>query len=409
MNRLAAEGGAPVRTAPWPKWPIVDEEDVAAVADVVRRGVWYNIEGGAVGEFEQAFAAFQGARHGIAVNSGTVALQVALMALGIGPGDEVIVPAYTFVASATAVLLSGATPVLVDVEADTYNLDPEGAERAITEKTRAILPVHFAGGVAALDRLETLCRRHNLLLVEDAAHSHGARWRGRGLGTWGRAGCFSLQGSKNLNAGEGGIILTDEDALVARCRSLRNNGRMEGAPGYEHHLPGGNFRMTAMQGALLRSQMRRLEEQTVRRDANGRFLNEQLGAIRGIRPLRRDPAQERHAHHLYLFRYDAAEFGGLPRERFLHWLRAEGVPAYGGYSIGLHRQPVFTGEGVLNPIPDRASCIRAYDPTDFPNTERACAQEAVWLAQPVLLAERRDMEDIVTAVQKIRAATEAET
>lgn len=405
MKKLAAEGGAPARSAPWPSWPIVDEADVEAVADVVRGGHWCSIGGEAVAEFEQSFAAFQGARHAIAVNSGTVALQIALLALGIGPGDEVIVPAYTFIATAQAALLIGALPVLVDVEADTYNIHPDAAERAITDRTKALLPVHFAGGVAAMERLQALGRRYALPIVEDACHAHGARCGGRGLGTLGSAGCFSFQASKNLNAGEGGMILTDEDALARRCRALSNNGRMEGAPGFEHHLVAGNFRMTEMQGALLRSQMRRLEEQTRRRDANGRYLDERLSEIEGIRPMRRDPRQDLHSYHLYMFRYDPAAFG-LPRDRFLHLLRAEGVPASGGYSLGLHQQPLFTGVGLIGQVAGRRMphlTARDYRAMTLPNTERACAGEAIWLSQHVLLAERHDMDDIAGAIEKIRA------
>ncbi len=405
-NGIAAGGATPVRTAPWPEWPVVEEEDVRAVADVVRSGVWGSTEGTVVRDFERAFAEIHGARHGIALNSGTTALHVALTALGVRPGDEVIVPAYTFVATATAALLIGAIPVFADIEADTYNIDAAAVERAITSKTKTIVPVHFAGAIADMERLQQISEKHGLPLLEDAAHAHGAIYDGRSPGTLGAAACFSFQSSKNLTAGEGGLILTDDDAIARRCRSLINTGRASDGAWYEHHLPGGNYRLTEMQGALLRSQMRRLPQQTRRRDANGRYLDEQLSQIKGLRPMRSDPRQELHPRHLYMFRFDADEFG-LPREQFLERLKAEGVPASGGYPVGLHQQPLYSGQGLREQIPGPAMphlLAHDYGAASCPNTERACASEAVWLTQPLLLAERRDMEDIVCAVSKIQAS-----
>ena len=410
MSGLMADTAAPVRTAPWPEWPVVDEEDVRAVADVVRSGVWGSLDGTRVREFERAFADLHGAAEGIAVNSGTTALTVALTAVGVGPGDEVIVPSYTFVATATAVLLAGAAPVFADIEPDTYNLDPEAAERAITERTKAIVPVHFGGAIADMDRFRALARRHrHLSIIEDAAHAHGARYAGACPGTLGAAAaCFSFQSSKNLSAGEGGIILTDDEAIARTCRSLMNTGRATTGLWYEHHLPGGNYRLTEMQGALLRSQMRRLPEQTRRRNANGSYLDEQLSRVPGIRPMKTDPRQEIHPRHLYLFRYDAEKFG-MPRARFLERLNAEGVPASPGYSIGLHQQPLYSGEGLKEQIPGRALAHLSERTgggarVSCPVTERACATEAVWLVQRLLLAEQRDMDDIVRAINKIHAS-----
>lgn len=402
-ERLAAEGGAPVRTASWPSWPVVDEEDVRAVAEAVRSGVW-GIGGEQVPEFEQRFAALHGVRHGIACNSGTTALQVALSALGVGPGDEVIVPPYTFVATATAALLVGGVPVFADIEPDTYNLDPAAVERAITPETKVVVPVHFGGAIADMDRFRELGEKHGVAILEDAAHAHGAVYDGKSPGAWGAVACFSFQSAKNLTSGEGGLVLTDDDAIARQCRSRINTGRAEGGAWYEHHLPGGNYRLTAMQGALLLSQLRRFEEQTRKRDENGRCLDRQLGDIEGIRPLCSDPRQTRHSRHLYIFRYDEAAFG-LPRARFLELLEAEGVPASGGYPVGLHQQPLFSGKGLREQLPGPAMPhLRARDggAVRCPVTERACASEAIWLPHNLLLAEKRDMDDIVRAVRKIR-------
>lgn len=395
------DGGTPVRTAAWPAWPVANDDDIAAVASVLRGGAWGSTDGTVVRDFERAFADLHGAAFGVAVNSGTTALYLALMASGVGLGDEVIVPPYTFVATATAALLVGAVPVFADIDADTYNIDPAAVERALSPRTRAILPVHFAGAVADMDRLRALADARGLILIEDAAHAHAARYAGRSPGSLGaKAACFSFQSSKNLSGGEGGILLTDDEKLARTCWSLMNTGRTPEGVWYEHHLPGGNFRLTEMQGALLLSQMRRLPEQTRRRHDNGRYLDEKLAAFPGIRPLADDPRQELHPRHLYLFRYDAATVGA-PRERFLEALRAEGVPASPGYPVGLHRQPLYSGEGLKESLPGRPpshlatpGCSAAHCPV----TDRACAAEAVWLTHPLLLAERHDMDDIVRAV-----------
>lgn len=406
MESLAVDGGKPVREKAWPAWPLVEEADVQAVADVVRGGKWASNTGTLVGEFEAEFAAYNGARHAIAVNSGSSALQVALAALGIGAGDEVIVPTYTYVASANAALLVGATPILVDVEADTYNISPAAAEAAITPRTRAIIAVHFSGGAADIEALQALCEKHNLALVEDAAHSHGGRYDGQALGTFGAAGCFSFQASKNLNSGEGGCILTADDELACLCRMTMSNGRIAGGAWYGHYLGGATYRLTEMQAALLRSQLKRLEAQTRRRDENGRSLDDGLARIEGLQPMRRLEKQELHPHHLYMFRFDEQKFG-MPRARFLECLNAEGIPATPGYTMPLHRQPLFSGEDMPDwlqqrPLPHRER--HDYNAVSYPNAERACREEAVWIGQSVLLAEPDEMQDIIRAAQKVRAA-----
>ena len=403
-NELAINGGTPVRTKPWPRWPFVTDDDANAVADVVRSGKWSTNSGEEVRQFESEFAAYNNVKHAICVNSGNAALQIALSALGVQPGDEVIVPDYTYIATATAVLMNGAVPVLVDIDPQTYNIDPDAVRRAITPRTKAIIPVHFSGSVCAMDELLQIAKENNLIIVEDSAHSHGGTWRGKALGTIGDAGCFSFQASKNLNSGEGGCIVTNNDDVAMICRAIASNGRVPRGIWYEHFINGSTFRMTEMQGALLRSQLKRLKEQTARRNANGRFLDEELAKIDGISPMLRDPDQELHPHHLYMFRYDERTFG-LPKSTFVEMLTAEGIPATPGYGMALHEQPVFSGEG----IPDLFAAHYAphrdafdYKNIQTPVTEKACNSEAVWLGQSILLAEPEEMNDIVNAVQKIR-------
>ncbi len=346
-EQLAIEGGAPACPRPFPTWPVFDESDVAAVAAVVRSGMWGSSGGdGAVAEFERAFGAYHGSAHTMCLVNGTQALRVALLAAGVGEGDEVIVPPYTFIATAGAVLEAGAIPVFVDIDPATFNLDPGLIEAAITPRTRAIIPVHFGGLAVDMDRVMEIANRHDLMVIEDAAHSHGAEWRGRRLGTIGHFGCFSCQSSKNLNAGEGGIIMTQDDTLAARALSIINCGRVEGGAWYEHGRLGSNLRITEMQGALLLSQFRRLDAQTAHREENGLYLDSRLRAIPGIMPQTRLPGHTRCSYHLYMFRYSAEAFGKRPRADFLAALHAEGVPASPGYPIPLYRQPVFAQQSV---------------------------------------------------------------
>jgi dTDP-4-amino-4,6-dideoxygalactose transaminase len=397
------EGGRPVRTTPFPSWPVFDESDVEAVAIVLRSGVWGSAGGqGAVADFERAFAAYHSARHAMCLVNGTQALRVALLAAGVGEGDEVIVPPYTFIATASAVLEAGAIPVFVDIDAATFNLDPGLIEAAITPRTKSIIPVHFGGLAVDMDRVMEIADRHGLIVIEDAAHAHGAEWRGRRLGTIGHFGCFSCQSSKNLNAGEGGIILTQDDALGARARSILHCGRVDGGGWYEHATLGSNLRLTEMQGALLLSQLKRVEEQTVRRDENGRYLDSLLNRIPGIRPQTRLDGHTRCSYHLYLFRYSADAFGNRPRADFLKALRAEGIPASPGYSIPLYRQPVLA-HNQFGPSLRTYATQLDYSSLNLANSEEACAATAVWFTQNVLLADRAAMDDIARSIAKIQA------
>lgn len=402
MPHLAINGGPPVRTKPFPTWPVYTEQDAKTVGEVVLSGKWGSNAGKRVETFQTRFAQYQGAKHAICVTNGTTALILALQSVGVCPGDEVLVPAYTFIATAAAVLMVNAVPVFVDLDPMTYNMDPVKAEAAITPRTKAIMPVHFAGLPADMDRLSDIARRHNLMLVEDAAQAHGAQWKGHGVGAIGNMGGFSCQSSKNLNAGEGGIVLTDDDELAKICRSLANCGRSEDGIWYGHYRLAGNNRMTELQGALLLAQMDRLDEQTARRNDSGDYLTSRLQAIDGIEPTVRGPEVTRHAYHLYIFRYKSGAFGGVPKKRFIEALQAEGIPASPGYSIPLYQQPVFTQKNFGSYQHAAAPRDIDYANLHLPETERACFEEAVWFTQNVLLGSREDMDDIVRAIAKIR-------
>ncbi len=400
----AVLGGPPVRTAPFPGWPVADDLDARALADVLQSGRWNR--GRCVDAFERDYAALTGATHCLAVANGTSALLTALAALGIGPGDEVIVPPYTFVATVNAVLLRHALPVFVDTDPETFQIDASRVAQAITPRTRAIVPVHVGGSPADLDTILAAASGRQIPVIEDACQAHLAEWRGRKVGSVGTCGAFSFQASKNLNAGEGGALLTSDETLFERAYAFHNNGgrrsrRPEQAP---HGHAGANLRLTEFQAAILSSQMTRLEEQQARRDANAAYLAAQLAAVDGLRPAALYPGVTRSAYHLFMMRYDAARFGGLPRARFLEALRAEGVPASGGYApltrdpdvVATLASPSFTriyGKKALADRAARSAC---------PVNDRLC-DEAVWLTQTMLLGTRQDMDDIVAAVRKVQA------
>jgi dTDP-4-amino-4,6-dideoxygalactose transaminase len=403
--KLAINGGPKVCARPQPKWPVWDETDAEALDGALRSG-WWGIIGGKAGdkvaEFEQAFAAFQQAKHAVSITSGTAALEIALRACGLEPGDEVIVPAYTFIATASACLMVNAVPVFVDIEPDTYNIDPAAVEAAITPRTRAVVPVHIGGCPADLDAITAIGKKHNLKVIEDAAQAHGAEWKGRRVGAIGDVGCFSFQSSKNLNCGEGGACVSDNDTLYLRCWSLHNVGRLPEGEWYDHPLLGWNYRMTTFQAALLLSQMARLPEQMRRRTENAQYLTRRLDEIEGIRPNRVDERVTGHAYHLYIFRYDAAAFNGLPRGDFIRALNAEGVPCSSGYTP-LYRNDAFKQPDVYAAAFSLGRKID-YSKVYCPVTERAGAEEAIWLYQTWFLGTREDMDNTADAILKVQQA-----
>lgn len=365
----------------------------------VRSGKWGKLDGPEVREFEQRFAAMHGSRYGIGVVNGTVSLRVALLAAGLPAESEVIVPAYTFLATATAVVESNMVPVFVDIELDTFNLSPAAVEAAITPRTRAIIPVHLAGLPADMDGIMAVAKKHNLVVIEDAAHAHGAIYRDRPVGSIGLGGSFSFQSSKNLTCGEGGAIVTSDEKFFEACRSVHNCGRLPGGLWYEHHVISGNYRLGEFQGAVLNAQLDRLETQVKTRDQNGRYLAGRLAAIPGLMPQRRTAECTRHGYHLFLFRFDAAAFGA-PRLAVLEALRAEGIPVSRGYALPLYRQPLFLNKA-FGPYLSSAVARLDYNRVRCPNCETICSEQGAWLEQSLLLGTQADMDDIACAFEKI--------
>ncbi len=402
---LALFGGPKVRTRPFPTWPVFDAAEEKRLRQALRSGKWGKLDGGEVAEFERRFAALHGCKHGIAVVNGTVSLRVALMAAGIRAEEEVIVPPYTFLATATAVVEANAVPVFADVDLETFNLDPAAVAAKITRRTRAIIPVHMGGQPADMDAIMALARKHKLIVIEDAAHAHGASYRHRPAGSIGHLGSFSFQSTKNLTSGEGGIVTTSDARLAEACRSIHNCGRIAGGLWYEHHVMSGNYRLGEFQGAVLNAQLDRLEEQTRTRDRNGQYLAAKLRCIPGIFPQERPAACTRHSYHLFLLRLDAQAFGA-PREAILKALHAEGIPICGGYALPLYRQPLFLNKA-FGPYLPRAVRELDFGAVSCPNCERICAEQGAWLEQSLFLGSRSDMDDIARAFAKVYANRDA--
>jgi len=401
MPKLAIHGGTPVRTTPFPKWPVWNQDEIDAVTDVIESGKWGSLHGDKTSSFEKTYAAAHQAKHGIAISSGTTALRIALMAAGVGEGDEVIVPAYTFIATASAVIEASAIPVFVDIDPETYNIDVTQIEAAITPRTRAIMPVHFAGRPADMDRVLEIARKHNLIVIEDAAQAWGSQWNGRGVGAIGTAGCFSFQSSKNITAGEGGIILTNDDEVAKMVRAHYNCGRSADGQWYEHFYFGSNLRMTELQSAVLQVQFRRYPELMARREKNAAHLTEQLQEIDGVSLLKNDPRITRSSIHLFIWRYDKTAFNNWPKDRFLDALRAEGIQCSPGYTLPLNVQPVFKNQ-TFGPAGRKIDLGIDYGSQVFPETEKACAEAAIWFNQNQFLGTEKDMDDIAAAIQKIQ-------
>ncbi len=399
---LAVLGGKPVRTAAFPGWPVVKDNDRDGWQKVLGEGHWCRLDGNYANSFEKAYADLTGTKQCLVTANGTSALFTSLNALGVGPGDEVIVPPYTFVATINVVLLNYALPVFVDTDRATSQIDAKKIEAAITSRTRCIIPVHLGGNAADLDAILAIGKKDSIPVLEDACQAHLGEWRDRKLGAWGQCGCFSFQASKNLNSGEGGAIISDDGDFIERCYAFHNNGRGRRGRGFSYTHGGANLRMTEFQAALLLQQMTRVEEQSRVREENAKHLTKQLAEIPGISPAKQYDGCTRNAYHLYMFRYDKTAFAGASLDKFLKALRAEGIPAHDGYSP-LNKEPFLKevlGSRAYKQIygADRLESWRADN--HCPQNDQLC-EEAVWLTQTMLLGSRSDMDDVVAAVRKV--------
>lgn len=406
VSELALTGGPAVASAlerwagAWP--PAPDAHAEALVLDVLRTRRWGRLHEDSYAErFESAYAAYQDARHGIAVANGTVSLQLILRTLGIGVGDEVIVPALTFIATASAVAEVGAVPIFADVDPHSLTIDPGSVAEVITPRTRAIIGVHYGGYPIDFDRLLPLAEERGLALIEDAAHAQGSAWRGTRIGALGAFGSFSFQESKALASGEGGIILTNDDALAERARLLHSIGRRTDQPGYLHFALASNYRLSELQAALLLAQLTDLPDQVTTRDAAGRALDAGLAETDILLPQRPDERVTQRGYYFAVYRYQQDALEGIPRQAFLEALNAEGVPASVGYGMPVYRYEAFS-PAALQTSPLRGlEHVPAYHDLYLPVTERVSTQEVVTIPHQLLLAGPEAMGLIVDAVTKI--------
>ncbi len=389
--------GNKTKTKPFPKWPMCSEREVELVTKAVKSQDWWRMSGSMVKTFEKNFAEYHSASYCLGVTNGTHAIELFLAALDIGPGDEVIIPGFTFISTMTGVLYADAIPVVVDVNPETFCIDPKEIEKAISPRTKAIIPVHMAGHICDMDEICALAEKHNLYIIEDAAHAHGGEWNNQKIGTFGAGAIFSFQNGKICTCGEGGAILTNDKAIYEKAFLIHGVGRPENDRLYKHLELGSNYRMNEMQGAVLIPQLERLSELNKKRDQNAILLNNLLEDIKGITPQRYDDRVTLNTHYMYMFYYDPEQFYGLSRQDFVDSLIEEGIPAFIAYpnvsDVEFFQKNKFR---------------RRINPENFPqkklalDNSRKIGDEVVWLPHFTLLGDEQDTIEIVMAIKKIQ-------
>ena len=398
MSKLAIHGGTPIRNKPFPKWPRSTPELMDSVLGTVENENW-GVGSEVISRFEENFADFQDSKYCISTSSGTTALWVALKAANVKSGDEVIVPPYTFIATASAVLMANAVPVFVDIDPDTFNIDSSKIEEAITCKTKVIMPVHISGNPADMENIIELAKKYDITVIEDAAQAHGAEWNNTKVGSLGLGGIFSFQTSKNMSAGEGGAIVSNNKDFIDKCFSYHNCGRTTDGQFYDHQLLGGNFRLNAIAASMLIPQIKSISKDMDIREKNRAILDSELSQIEGISINNSYSLTTRESNHLYLLRYNSQIFNGVSREKFFSAMQAEGVYTYAGY------KPIYREELFVNNS-DEYSWLKNYDykNLNMKNTEKIADHESVWIKQNHLLGDQQDIKDIINAFEKVTNA-----
>jgi dTDP-4-amino-4,6-dideoxygalactose transaminase len=412
MGKLAITGGEPVRTTPFPVWPMGTEQEARALQDVLESSRWGGqpFPGKYAAAFASKFAEAHTAKYGQCVNTGTVAIQAALKAIDIRPGDEVIVPAYTWEGTVGPVLLVNAVPVFVDIDPDTYCLDAKLIEKAITPKTKAILPVHLGMRFADMDEILRIAKKHNLKVVEDCAHAHGGKWNGKGAGSMGDLGAFSFQSSKLITSGEGGAVITNNLEYMERVQSYINAGRASLTDKYHHRIIGFNYRLGEFQAAVLCAQLERLPEQAALRQRNMQHFESRLRDTTGIGLLKPEPRITQQAPYGYVLKYFPSQAKDVPRAEFVAALQMEGIPCDGLFYEPVYKSSLFPLDpadfpglswGREKPLDLRSVYMHA-----CPEADRAAYQEAVWFPHQNFLGTPEDVDAIFDGIRKVLANIE---
>lgn len=410
-GKLAMLGGTPVRSKPFPKtWPLFDDREEKALLKALRSRDWCCLRGHAVYDFEKAFAGDMDVSNCVLSNGGTTALDSSLRCLGVGAGDEVITTPHTFIATINPICNSHALPIFVDIDPDTGSINADLVEAAITEHTKAILPVHLGGWPVDIEKIMRVADSHNIPVVEDACQSVYAEVNGRKIGTFGATGCISFQEWKTLVCGEGGAILGNDSDLMRQCAAFVNNGRDPKGQIRGYPFPGSNHRMTEFQGAILAEQYRRFKEHDRLRQENGEYLETQLCRIPGLTPRKRYSPKTRITYFRFELDYDRTYFKGVPASKFAEALQAEGVPLSGGpraYQGGCHR------EGMLQAHLDSDGFQRVFSKAKLKHYKESLnlpvmdghietKKEMLYGdTKIVLLGKRREIDQIIEAFHKV--------
>ena len=394
---LAIFGGKPIREKSFPSWPKVTDEIKQGLIDTLENDDW-GIGSGTIDRFNKKFSEIHEAKYCLALHSGTSAIWVSLKAIGVQAGDEVIIPSYTFIATASAVILANAIPVFADINIENGNIDPSSIESLITKKTKAIIPVHTGGSPADMGSILNISKKYNIPVIEDAAQAHGAIWHGNKVGALGMGGIFSFQTSKNMSSGEGGAIISNDESFMDACYSYHNCGRVRNGKWYEHHRLGSNLRMSAFNAAVLIPQIDTLNQDFQLREKNRKKIDRGISDINGLVPMK-EISGARSSNHIYMCRYLEEEFSGIKRDTFFKVMQAEGVYTYKGWSP-LYKEPLFTINSKEYPWLEGIE----YKSLNHVNTEVFAEKEAVWLRQNHLIGSEKDSQDVINAFEKVSLA-----
>ncbi len=409
-QKAAILGGPKAFTGNWSKWPVIGQVEQDELLKVLNSGRWCRLGNKTAPKFEDGYQKITGAKKALAVSSGTSALFTMLGALGVGPGDEVIIPPYTFIATYNVIVLNYALPVFVDIDIESFQIDADKIESAISSNTKVIMPVHIGGSPYDIDKVNRVAEKHSIPVIEDACQAHMAEWKGKCVGNWGLGGAFSFQASKNLNSGEGGAVITNDDTFYRNCYSFHHQGQGADAaslvPG--SGIRGSNLRITEFQAAILLAQLTRFSEQVEKRWENAQYLTKLLKQIPGIKPAKLYDGVTKSAYHLYMFRYDKESFSGMSRTQFIKALNAEGVPCSSGYTS-------MTREKNITDLAQNKHYLNIYgekrmkewlESLSCPQNDKLCDEEALWFTQTMLLGSKTDMEQIAEAIRKIAGCSD---